>query len=161
MRRITGARTGAHVGGPPNAKGRPLAPDGGIPGGGSDAAAADTETEPFCIFCEVIAGRSPATIRYEDDEVVVFHNRLKWVPVMLLVVPRAHRSQTQMWTDPALLGKMGSLAVRFGRELCPGGYRLLSNFGNDALQSQDHAHLHVIGGAQLGIYVKPPGSPKE
>lgn len=110
----------------------------------------------FCIFCEVIARRSPGNIRYEDDDVVVFDNKLTWVPVMLLVVPRQHRSQAEMWTDPEMLAKIGALGVRFGRELSPKGYRLLSNFGNDALQSQDHAHLHVIGGAQLGIYVRPP-----
>ncbi len=110
----------------------------------------------FCIFCEVIAGRSPGNIRYEDDDVIVFDNELTWVPIMLLVVPRIHRSQADMWTDPAMLAKIGELAVRFGRKLSPGGYRLLSNIGIDALQSQDHAHLHVIGGTQLGIYVRPP-----
>jgi len=88
--------------------------------------------------------------------VVVFDNKLDWVPVMLLVTPRAHRTQSELWTDPAMVGKIGELAVRFGRELCPGGYRLLSNFGNDALQTQDHAHLHVIGGTQLGLYVRRP-----
>jgi diadenosine tetraphosphate (Ap4A) HIT family hydrolase len=41
--------------------------------------------------------------------------------------------------------------------MCPDGYRLLSNFGNDALQTQEHAHLHVIGGTKLGLYVRPPG----
>ena len=111
--------------------------------------------EKFCIFCEVIARRSPGNIRYEDEEVVVFDNKLDWVPVMLLVAPLAHRTQEQMWNDPALLGKVGELAVRFGRELSPDGYRLLSNFGDDALQTQEHAHLHIVGGARLGLYVRP------
>ena len=75
---------------------------------------------------------------------------------MLLVVPRTHLTQREMWSDAALLGRIGDLAVRFGQELCPGGFRLLSNFGNDALQTQDHAHLHVTGGDHLGIYVRPP-----
>jgi histidine triad (HIT) family protein len=108
-------------------------------------------------LCEVISGRSPGNIRYEDDDVVVFDNELTWVPVMLLVTPKKHRTQAQMWGDPALLGKIGELAVEYGSKLCPGGYRLLSNFGNDALQTQEHAHLHVIGGTKLGLYVRPPG----
>mgnify|MGYP000942993883 CR=1 FL=1 len=113
-------------------------------------------TRKFCIFCEIITGRSIGNIRYEDDDVVVFDNRLTWVPVMLLVVPRTHLTQREMWSDAVLLGRIGDLAVRFGQELCPGGFRLLSNFGNDALQTQDHAHLHVTGGDHLGIYVRPP-----
>ncbi len=88
---------------------------------------------------------------------MVFDNKLDWVPVMLLVTPREHRTQSELWTDPAMLGKIGGLAVEFGSKLCPGGYRLLSNFGNDALQTQHHAHLHVIGGTQLGLYVRRPG----
>ena len=116
---------------------------------------ASGEFEKFCIFCEVIARRSPGNIRYQDEEVVVFDNKLDWVPVMLLVVPLAHRTQADLWKDPALLGKVGELAVRFGRELAPNGYRLLSNFGDDALQTQEHAHLHIIGGARLGLYVRP------
>ena len=114
-----------------------------------------SELETFCIFCEVIARRSPGNIRYEDEEVVVFDNKLDWVPVMLLVAPAAHRTQADMWNDPVLLGKVGELAVRFGRELSPNGYRLVSNFGDDALQTQEHAHLHIIGGARLGLYVRP------
>lgn len=113
------------------------------------------QREEFCIFCEVIARRSPGNIRYEDDELVVFDNRLDWVPVMLLVAPVAHRTQADMWNDPPLLGKAGELAVRFGRELAPNGYRLLSNFGDDGLQTQEHAHLHIVGGAPLGLYVRP------
>lgn len=111
--------------------------------------------EFFCIFCEVIAGRSPGNIRYRDDEVIVFDNRLDWVPLMLLVVPVAHRTQAEMWTDPELMGRIAALAVRFGNELAPGGFRLLSNFGEDALQTQEHAHLHVTGGDRLGLYVRP------
>ena len=114
---------------------------------------ASSELEKFCIFCEVIARRSPGNVRYEDEEVVVFDNKLDWVPVMLLVAPLAHRTQADMWADPGLLGKIGELAVRFGRDLAPNGYRLVSNFGDDALQTQEHAHLHVVGGRRLGLYV--------
>src|SRR3972149_3215079 len=46
-----------------------------------------------CTFCEIVARREPAEILYEDDEGMVFRNRLHWVPVMLLAVPKAHRRQ--------------------------------------------------------------------
>ncbi|MBI4299342.1 MAG: HIT domain-containing protein [Chloroflexi bacterium] len=109
-------------------------------------------TEPGrCTFCEIVARREPAKIRYEDDDVLVFDNRLTWVPVMLLVIPKRHVTQTELWTD-SLISKVTSVAVDMGASRCPGGFRILSNFGPDAMQSQDHGHVHVIGGAHLGTY---------
>ena len=106
-----------------------------------------------CTFCDIVAGRLPGNIRFEDDEIVVFDNQLEWVPVMLLLAPRRHMTQTELWGSGALIARMASLAVRMGREHSPGGFRVLSNFGPDALQTQAHGHLHVLGGAYLGLYV--------
>jgi len=103
----------------------------------------------YCNFCAIIARRAEADVLYEDDEVMVFRNRLHWVPMMLLVVPKRHLTQADLWRD---MGRVGEVAVRMGREHCPGGFRLLSNFGLDAMQSQEHAHVHVIGGTFLGEY---------
>jgi diadenosine tetraphosphate (Ap4A) HIT family hydrolase len=50
------------------------------------------------------------------------------------------------------MGRIGAAAVEAGREHCPNGYRLLSNFGHDGMQSQRHGHLHLIGGMYLGPY---------
>ena len=106
-----------------------------------------------CTFCDIVARREPGAIRYEDDEVLVFDNTLRWVPVMLLVVPKQHVSQEALWRDGGI-ARVGAVAVRMGEEFCAGGFRLLSNFGRDAMQSQEHGHLHVVGGTHLGIYVK-------
>ena len=103
----------------------------------------------YCTFCEIVAKREPAEILYEDEEVVVFRNRLRWAPVMLLVVPRRHVTQEELWQD---MGRVGEVAVRMGQAHCPKGFRLLSNFGRDAMQSQHHGHVPVIGGAWLGEY---------
>ena len=102
-----------------------------------------------CTFCEIIAHREPAEVLYEDDEVIVFRNRLRWVPVMLLSVPTRHMTQGELWGD---LGRVGEVAVRMGQEHCPNGFRLLSNFGHEAMQSQEHGHVHIIGGTFLGEY---------
>ncbi len=102
-----------------------------------------------CTFCRIVAREEPAEVLYEDDEVLVFRNRLRWVPVMLLVVPKAHRSQEEVWRDA---GPVARVAVEMGLANCPNGFRLLSNFGFDAMQSQSHGHIHVIGGTFLGEY---------
>ena len=103
----------------------------------------------WCTFCRIAAHQEPAEILFEDDEVMVFRNRLHWVPLMLLVIPKAHRSQEEVWEK---MGRIGEVAVEMGLKHCPSGFRLLSNFGSDAMQSQSHGHIHVLGGTFLGEY---------
>ena len=107
----------------------------------------------YCVFCEIIARRSPGTIRYEDDDTIAFDNILGWVPIMLLVVPKLHMTQEELWRSG--MDKVGPVAVQLGLQYCPEGFRLLSNFGRSAMQSQSHAHIHVVGGTRLGPYVQP------
>lgn len=104
---------------------------------------------PRCVFCEIAAKREPAKVRYEDAEVLVIDNIIRWAPVMLLAIPKKHLSQEELWREP---GKLGRIAVEMGRKHCPNGYRLISNFGRDAMQTQEHAHLHIVGGFHLGPY---------
>jgi histidine triad (HIT) family protein len=107
--------------------------------------------KPGCVFCSIVAKQAPATVRYEDDQIIVIDNLLKWVPVMLIVMPKNHITQMELWSD-GLMTKMGNVAVDMGAKFCPKGFRFLSNFGADAMQSQEHGHLHVIGGVYLGPY---------
>src|SRR5262245_16406137 len=102
----------------------------------------ETMTAQYCVFCQIVARREPATILYEDDDFMVFRNKRGLLPVMRLAVPKRHVEQEDLWQD---IGKVGRLAVATGQEHCPQGFRLLSNFGRDAMQSQSHAHIHVMG----------------
>jgi histidine triad (HIT) family protein len=109
-----------------------------------------SRSKRYCVFCNIVAGTEPANVIYQDDDVIVIQNVLRWVPVMLLAMTKRHTTQTELWDD---IGKVGKIAAELGRQYCPGGFRLLSNFGYDAMQSQEHGHLHVIGGTFLGHYV--------
>lgn len=108
-------------------------------------------SDPNCVFCLISEGQEPAKYRYLDDELMVIVNKLTWVPLMLLVMPRNHMSQIQLWSSK-LLTRMGNLAVDMGAMYAPKGFRILSNFGHDGMQSQSHGHIHVIGGTDLGPY---------
>lgn len=103
----------------------------------------------YCVFCEIVAKREPADILEETANVLVFRNRLRWAPVMLLAVPKIHMTQAELWSD---MGEVGRVAVEVAQQQCPGGFRLLTNSGYDGMQSQDHAHVHILGGAFLGEY---------
>ena len=107
------------------------------------------EETNWCTFCRIVNKQEPAEVLYEDDQVLVFRNRLRWVPVMLLVVPKEHKSQEDLWRR---LGRVGEVAIEMGTTYCPNGFRLLSNVGFDAMQSQPHGHVHVLGGTFLGEY---------
>ena len=115
----------------------------------------DTRRQDGCVFCEIMAGNSPARFEHRVDEdgrllnhpdLVAFHNKLDWARVMLLVVPRSHITQGEYWTSN-VLNEAARLGVALGESLCPEGFRLISNFGRAAHQSQEHAHLHVVSGA--------------
>jgi diadenosine tetraphosphate (Ap4A) HIT family hydrolase len=69
---------------------------------------------------------------------------------MLLAMPKRHMTQSQLWEN---VGEVASVAAELGRKYCPDGFRLTSNFGWQAMQSQEHAHVHILGGAFLGEYV--------
>ena len=108
-------------------------------------------TQSNFVFCRIAAYQEPAKVWYVDNDIIVIKNRLNWVPVMLLVMPKEHLSQVQIWSSD-LMPKLGEIAVEMGCIFAPGGFRILSNFGRDGLQSESHGHLHVIGGKRLDIY---------
>lgn len=129
---------------------------GGDPGSGPEGDLdRDLDGDRGCDFCGIVSGRLPRTVRHEDDDLIVFHNELTWVPVMYLIAPKAHMGQEEFWRSP-LFARAAALAIDIGGSDAPGGFRVVSNFGEDALQTQEHGHLHVIGGTGLGLYVDFP-----
>ena len=103
-------------------------------------------------FSRIIAGELPAVWESNDPDlpVVCFRNRLRWERVMLLVVPREYMTQEELWSGDVLVEAM-RLAVEMGEKHCPEGFRVLSNFGRAAHQSQLHAHVHVISGVAANL----------
>jgi diadenosine tetraphosphate (Ap4A) HIT family hydrolase len=107
-----------------------------------------------CIFCKIVNDDAPANWVSRPSEglkVSCFHNRLKWERVMLLIVPDEHMTQSEFWSSP-VLNNAAKLAVKVGDAYCAeDGYRVISNFGRVAHQSQVHAHLHVVSGASTQV----------
>ena len=111
--------------------------------------------QPSCAFCNIVAKKSSSKIHFEDDDIFVFENALmgKWAPMMLLLIPKEHMAQKELWRSNKLWNKVSETATRLGEKYCPKGFRLVSNFGNEGMQTQSHAHLHMIGRKHLGPYV--------
>ncbi len=105
-----------------------------------------------CVFCKIMAGEIPSQTVYEDDEMVIFRDAAPIAPVHLLCVPREHFAHLDEMDDrrAALLGRMflkiAALQNQLGLE---GGYRLVINQGENAGQTVQHLHIHILGGKTL------------
>jgi histidine triad (HIT) family protein len=107
-----------------------------------------------CLFCEIVAGRTPARKAYEDDEVLAFHDIKPQAPTHVLVIPKRHIESLLELTadDDAVIGRIVRTARDLARQLglADRGFRVVFNCGDDAGYSVYHVHLHLVGGRRLG-----------
>jgi histidine triad (HIT) family protein len=112
-----------------------------------------------CLFCKLVAGEIPARIAKRTDDAVAFHDIDPKAPVHVLVIPTTHVPAVRDADGAegkALLGRLLQFTAEVAGELGldERGYRIVTNTGQDARQSVDHLHFHVLGGRKLGW---PPG----
>lgn len=114
--------------------------------------------EADCIFCRIVAGELPADVVQRTEHTVAFRDIEPQAPVHVLVVPRRHveNAATVTHEDAEVVADLVVAARKVAETLgvAEGGYRLVMNVGDDALNSVPHLHVHVLGGRRLGW---PPG----
>ena len=106
-----------------------------------------------CIFCQIVAGKIPSELLYQDEEVIAFRDINPQAPTHLLIIPRKHiLSLAQISeTDLSLIGQMVTVANRLAKEagILEAGYRLVINCGEGGGQLVPHLHMHLLGGKRL------------
>ncbi|MDD2695745.1 MAG: histidine triad nucleotide-binding protein [Anaerolineales bacterium] len=106
-----------------------------------------------CIFCNIIQGKAPAEIVYQDELVTAFHDNHPVAPVHLLIVPNKHIPSLNEWeaSDEPTAGRLLSVAKCLAEQfhLRQSGYRLITNTGADSGQAVFHLHVHLIGGRRM------------
>lgn len=111
-----------------------------------------------CLFCGIAAGRIPASIVHDDDQVLAFRDITPRAPTHLLLIPHRHIASALELTDAdgPLLGRLFAVAADLARSegVADGGYRLVTNIGSWGGQTVHHLHLHLLGGRPL---TWPPG----
>jgi histidine triad (HIT) family protein len=111
-----------------------------------------------CLFCDIVAGRRPATVLYRDDLVTAFRDLRPQAPAHFLVVPNEHIPSAADVGDAhgATVARLFQVARQLAEQeqVAEGGYRLVLNVGANAGQSVDHLHMHLLGGRPLSW---PPG----
>ncbi len=102
-----------------------------------------------CVFCRIVAHEAPATIRFEDDDLVAFDGEPKATPFHVLVVPRRHIRSVAELTDIDLAGRLVLTAARIAKDAGVTSFRLATNAGAP-LQDVFHLHWHVMAGDKMG-----------
>ena len=106
-----------------------------------------------CLFCKIIAGEIPTTKVYEDDKCLAFLDIAPLAPTHFLVIPKQHIDSVAAITaeNSAVVAKCFEVIAKLAaQEGLTGGYRVISNCGDDAGQTVHHLHFHVLGGAPMG-----------
>ena len=105
-----------------------------------------------CIFCSIIKGEIPSTKVYEDEICYAFLDINPQAPVHCLIVPREHIAslndidEDNKSSIAHIMNIIPRIAVALGLE---GGYRVVTNIGEDGCQSVKHLHFHILGGEKL------------
>ena len=106
-----------------------------------------------CIFCQIIAGKVPSEIIYQDEEVIAFRDIHPIASTHLLIIPKRHiPSLTHLSEeDLPLMGHLVNTANGLARRegVAESGYRLVINCGEQGGQLVPHLHMHLIGGRNL------------
>ncbi len=101
-------------------------------------------------FEQIVDRELPATIEYEDDEIIAFIPLRLQAPVHILIVPKKRIPTMNDITEEEipLVGKMYFVAKQLAKEkgIAETGYRLSINTNEDSGQSVFHIHLHLLGG---------------
>ena len=106
-----------------------------------------------CVFCQILAGKIPGNLMYQDGEVVVFPDINPVAPTHLLVVTKKHIPSVAHLSDDEtpIVGYMVKVANQLAREhgFAGSGYRLVINCGKDGAQVIPHLHMHVLAGKKM------------
>lgn len=111
---------------------------------------------PMCLFCKILEGEMAADVVHETGLSLAFRDINPQATTHVLVIPRRHVANLAELAGYAdeladVVALAGSIAKDEGLDT---GYRLVANTGSQAGQTVYHAHLHLLGGRDLGW---PPG----
>jgi histidine triad (HIT) family protein len=100
-----------------------------------------------CIFCDIVSGKVPAKVVYEDDRYIAFLDAFPFSRGHTLVCPKKHGETIWDMEEEEISG-LYRVASRVSRAVVntvgADGFRLVQNNGEAANQVVAHVHVHVI-----------------
>ena len=108
------------------------------------------------IFSQIVAGKIPADVVYEDDTVMAFRDINPVAPTHVLVIPKEEITNVGSMdeSEEGLVGHCLRVCALVAKQEGLENFRGISNSGAGAGQSVFHLHFHVVGGRAL---TWPPG----
>ena len=98
----------------------------------------EQNAEYVCPFCEIVAGRGPAQIVAEWNDMIALVPLNPVTPGHVLVVPRCHVTDAKEvpWITGNAFMRAASLAEK--------SFNLITSVGEEATQSIGHLHVHIV-----------------
>lgn len=111
-----------------------------------------------CIFCRIANHEIPATIVYEDEQIIAFEDIDPQAPVHVLIVPKKHiaaltdlrESEFELIRQMVLTAR----TVAAMKHVNYSGFRIVLNCNSDGGQTVYHLVAHLLGGRKMNW---PPG----
>jgi histidine triad (HIT) family protein len=111
-----------------------------------------------CIFCKIINKDIPASVVYEDEQMIAFDDINPQAPIHVLLIPKEHFPSLNEIPEEKkdvlshLLIKAREIAQEKG--IAGRGYRIVLNTARESGQEVLHIHFHLLGGRRM---TWPPG----
>ncbi len=105
-----------------------------------------------CIFCKIIKGDIKSDILYETENFVIINDISHMAKKHYLIIPKTHFAYINQMDDKKaniiseIMLKMKDIEKTLNLE---DGYRLVINQRENAGQTVNHLHIHVLGGERL------------
>lgn len=105
-----------------------------------------------CIFCKIIKGDIKSDILYETENFVIINDISHMAKKHYLIIPKTHFAYINQMDDKKaniiseIMLKMKDIEKTLNLE---DGYRLVINQRENAGQTVNHLHIHVLGGEKL------------
>ena len=113
------------------------------------------------VFARILRGELPCQKVYEDAHVLAFRDIQPRAPTHVIVIPKGEYVSLDDFAataseaeQAAFIRAIGQIARQEG--VAEGGYRIIANHGAAAHQEVPHFHLHLVGGCDLGPFLRRP-----
>ncbi len=117
-----------------------------------------------CVFCQIAGGAAPASLVYEDADIVAFLDLHPVHAGHTLVAPRAHAVDVRDCA-PGLAARLFEVSARLAPAVVAAmnadGFNIWTAAGRAAGQTVFHVHLHILPRFAGDDFRVPMGYPRE
>ena len=108
-----------------------------------------------CIFCKITDKKIPATLVFENNNVIGFKDLHPLAKIHYLFIHKNHSDDINQM-DPSHVAEVFSAINEFTKKekLDQEGFRVVTNLGPHAGQTVFHTHFHILAGEKLGGFGK-------